>query len=147
MQVTNPQEGLWTLHVVGTAVPQGPQSYSLVANLPLDAWASAVGADETPAAASWVSTGPSHPNPSRGVARIEYTVARAGSIQLRIRDVTGRLVRAVDAQAGGPGTHRITWDGRDERGRTMPSGIYFYRAEDPADLAPSGSSRSLLLLR
>jgi hypothetical protein len=147
VQVTNPQEGLWTLHVVGTAVPQGPQSYSLVANLPLDAGASAVGADETPAAASWVSTGPSHPNPSRGVARIEYTVARAGSIQLRIRDVTGRLVRAVDAQAGGPGTHRITWDGRDERGRTMPSGIYFYRAEDPADLAPSGSSRSLLLLR
>ena len=46
---------------------------------------------------------------------------------LRVYDVAGHLVRTlVDAQRS-PGTYEARWDGRDERGRGVASGVYFYR--------------------
>jgi hypothetical protein len=145
--VLNPQEGHWILHVVGYAVPDGPQDYSVVANLPLDVGSASVdtGAGITPA--PWLQTGPSHPNPSRGTTAIEYTVSRPAALQLRIRDVTGRVVRTIEARPATAGVHQASWDGRDQGGRTLPAGIYFYRAEDAAGREASGPSRSLLLLR
>ena len=145
--VNNPQVGLWTLHVVGTTVPEGPQTYSILANLPLDESASSVEVAENGTAASWVRTGISRPNPSRGATAIEYSVTRAGAVRLLIRDVTGRTVRAFDLNAATPGVQVTNWDGRDESGRAVPSGIYFYRAQDAAGTAGDAPSRSLLLLR
>lgn len=145
--VVGPAEGLWTLHVVGYAVPDGPQDYSVVASLPLDPGSASVDADPGITPASWVQTGPSRPNPSRGMTVMEYTVAHAGALQMRIRDVTGRVVRTLEARPAAAGLHQVSWDGRDQGGRTLPSGIYFYRAEDVAGREAGGPSRSLLLLR
>jgi len=145
--VVSPAQGHWILHVDGYAVPDGPQNYSVVANLPLDLGSASVDADANLTPASWVQTGPSRPNPSRGTTAIEYSVTRAGALQLRIRDVTGRVVCSIDARPAAPGVHQATWDGRDQGGHALPSGIYFYRAEDTAGREANGPSRSLLLLR
>jgi len=146
VQVVNPQEGRWILHVVGTTVPQGPQNYSIVASHPLGVGAASVEAGEGPAPASWVATGPSRPNPFRGSTAIEYSVERPGAVQFRIRDVSGRVIRTLAAHPEAAGVHEAVWDGRDQGGNLLPSGIYFYRAEDLAGRAATGSSRSLLLL-
>ena len=70
------------------------------------------------------------PNPFSGGTAIEYVVPHESRVSLRIYNVAGRLVRTLvrDETAGGPG--QVIWDGRDEGGRALSSGVYFYRLED-----------------
>jgi hypothetical protein len=69
-----------------------------------------------------------YPNPFRGVTgtTIQYTVAEAGPIEVRIFDAAGRLVNRI-AAAARPGENHIRWDGRSWDGRVLPSGVYFYQ--------------------
>ena len=61
---------------------------------------------------------------------IAYIVpADAGNapIRISIHDACGRLVRLLVDRAQSPGRHFVSWNGRDDNGRTMPSGIYTFR--------------------
>ena len=49
------------------------------------------------------------------------------AVEVAIFDATGKRVRLLSDQVRGAGLHRVRWDGSDESGREMPSGIYFYR--------------------
>lgn len=68
------------------------------------------------------------PNPFNPSTVIRYIVpARADRVTLRIYDVEGRVVRTL---VDGPqvyGENRVTWNGRDDTGRRVASGVYFYR--------------------
>ncbi len=67
------------------------------------------------------------PNPFNPSTVIAYEVGRAGPIKLHVFDVAGRLVRTlVDANVPA-GRHTVRWDGRDEQGRQVASGRYYYR--------------------
>jgi hypothetical protein len=69
-----------------------------------------------------------HPNPSSGAVTIEYASAGVHARrELRIHDVTGRLLRRLSPGDGAadPGVVRVAWDGRDDRGRPVAAGIYF----------------------
>lgn len=74
-----------------------------------------------------------YPNPFRrgGVTTIEYSVQEACPVAVRIIDAAGRLVKEIKRNAG-PGTNTVIWNGTDEEGRRVPSGVYFYeiRASD-----------------
>jgi hypothetical protein len=65
------------------------------------------------------------PNPSNGSVRMPFTMVRGGRVRARIVDPSGRLVRSLEIGAVGAGSHAITWDGTDTRGKRLPSGIYF----------------------
>jgi hypothetical protein len=70
------------------------------------------------------------PNPFNPSTRIAYTIpegAGALPVSLRVYDLSGRLVRVLADGPEGPGTRAATWDGLDERGRSVSSGVYFYR--------------------
>ena len=68
-----------------------------------------------------------YPNPIRDAAAIRYSVASSGPVELTIFDINGRRIRTlVDAHVV-PGPHEVAWDGRDDLGAAVPSGIYFYR--------------------
>ena len=72
---------------------------------------------------------------------LAYGLPRDGRVQLDIFDVRGRRVRRLldgDAVAG---THRATWDGRDDAGRALGAGIYFVRLQTPT------GERSLRVVR
>jgi hypothetical protein len=69
----------------------------------------------------------SRPNPTTGAATLSFSLARAGEISLAIYDASGRRVRALISGPRGPGTYAARWDGRDEKGIEVPSGIYFYK--------------------
>lgn len=69
------------------------------------------------------------PNPFNPSTTIRFAVP-AGSPQpysLRIYDVRGALVRELGAGQIGGGNHEVRWDGRDERGAPVSSGVYLYR--------------------
>jgi len=70
-----------------------------------------------------------NPNPFNPSTEISYAIPTAGRVSLKIYDVRGRLVRTlVDApQAAGRFTTR--WDGRDDSGSAVASGVYVYRMQ------------------
>ncbi len=68
------------------------------------------------------------PNPFNPLTTIAYSVpADAAEIRIAVYDVAGRLVRTLAAGVAEPGRHAVTWDGRDEKGERVASGIYFVR--------------------
>lgn len=67
------------------------------------------------------------PNPAKGVVRIHYAIPHPTKVTLKIYNCLGQVVRTlVDAEQK-PGVYTIYWDGRDENGRRLAAGIYFYQ--------------------
>jgi putative hemolysin len=70
------------------------------------------------------------PNPFNPSTVIRYAIPRPGAVNLSIYDVSGRRVRVlVDSPFQGGGDHSVEWDGRDDSGNAMASGVYFSRLE------------------
>ena len=61
------------------------------------------------------------------MTRIDYTVDQEGPVYLGVFDISGRLVRTLVNRLMPSGAHSQEWDGRDNHGRSVASGIYFYR--------------------
>jgi hypothetical protein len=68
-----------------------------------------------------------HPNPFNPTTTIEYSLDAGGSVSLRVYDVSGRLVRTLVEGEKGPGAHAEVWNGRNDRGEAVSTGVYFYR--------------------
>lgn len=66
-----------------------------------------------------------HPNPFNPATTIRYTVAAAQHVEIAVHTMAGQRVRTLIAAAHQPGEHRLTWDGRDEGGRHLASGVYW----------------------
>ncbi|MCP4293423.1 MAG: T9SS type A sorting domain-containing protein [bacterium] len=69
-----------------------------------------------------------HPNPFNPRTNISFELPTPDSVVVEIYDVTGRLVRRLVQGENYPaGNHLITWNGNDDLGQTLSSGIYLYR--------------------
>ncbi|MEK7347285.1 MAG: FlgD immunoglobulin-like domain containing protein [Candidatus Eisenbacteria bacterium] len=68
---------------------------------------------------------PARPNPFLGDTEISFALPSDARASVRLFDVGGRLVRTLHDGSATAGVHRIRWDGRDDRGRTVGVGIYF----------------------
>jgi hypothetical protein len=69
-----------------------------------------------------------YPNPAyAGAAHILYRMSQASVVDVGIYDVTGQLVRKIEAGAFPGGVRRVSWDGRDEGGNPASGGIYLVR--------------------
>jgi hypothetical protein len=67
------------------------------------------------------------PSPFSRSTTVWFELARPGTVVMTIHDVTGRLVRRVEREALPAGRASLSWDGRDDSGRRLPSGSYFCR--------------------
>jgi hypothetical protein len=67
------------------------------------------------------------PNPFRESARLSWSLARAGRVELAIYSVDGRRVRTLVRGETAPGVYRTEWDGTDDAGAHMQAGVYFAR--------------------
>jgi hypothetical protein len=65
------------------------------------------------------------PNPFNPSTRIDFSLDQGGPVQLSIYDVAGRLVRTLVDENLSRGTHHRRWDGRNQAGRQVASGVYF----------------------
>ena len=68
------------------------------------------------------------PNPLTPPGHISFTLPGPAFARLELLDPSGRRVRELFSGASA-GTQRITWDGRDGRGRSLPPGLYLLRLE------------------
>jgi hypothetical protein len=68
-----------------------------------------------------------YPNPFNPATRIHFSIASGSHVSLRIYDVTGRLVRTLVDRRLAAGRRVESWNGADAAGRSVASGIYFYR--------------------
>ena len=86
---------------------------------------------------------PARPNPSSGSAVIAFALPTGAHTELAIYDVGGRRVRTLVNAIVSAGAHEQLWDGRDENGRAVPAGVYFYRLRAGDRI----SERRLILLQ
>jgi hypothetical protein len=68
-----------------------------------------------------------YPNPANGPTTISFNVPDNGRGSLKIYDCAGRLVNTLLDENLAPGKYSIRWDGRDQLGKEVPSGVYVYR--------------------
>ncbi len=69
------------------------------------------------------------PNPFNPSTTISYELNNSGEVNLQIFDVAGRLVRTLYRGSEVAGRHEKVWLGRDQAGRTVATGVYFYRLQ------------------
>ncbi len=84
-----------------------------------------------------------HPNPFNIETAIGYSLPRASVVRLTVYDLLGREVRSLVDATQSAGLHVIVWDGRDNGGSIVASGVYFYRLESD----DHAESRKMLLLK
>jgi hypothetical protein len=70
-----------------------------------------------------------HPNPFNPSTTIRYALGEAGRVRLSVYDASGRHVRTLVDGAEAAGEHTVDFDGRDDRGAALASGVYFYRLD------------------
>jgi hypothetical protein len=70
---------------------------------------------------------PARPNPFGSQVSLSYSLTAPGRADLEVYDVAGRMVRRLGGDRMEAGEHQVVWDGRDQGGRTLEPGMYFYR--------------------
>jgi hypothetical protein len=88
-----------------------------------------------------------YPNPFNSSTQISFTLAAPKLVRLDVFDLLGRRVRTLVNSRLGSGTFKIRWDGLDERGVRVASGVYIYRLSSAGQSPTRESNRKLLLLR
>jgi hypothetical protein len=68
-----------------------------------------------------------YPNPFNPVTSITYSIAKDSDVELKIFDVTGALVKTLVVGSHKKNKYKIFWDGRNNAGESVASGVYFYR--------------------
>jgi len=69
----------------------------------------------------------SYPNPFNPVMTARYHTAHPGPVRLTVYSTEGRLVRTLVSETREAGVHEATWDGTDDRGHSLASGVYYLR--------------------
>ncbi len=87
--------------------------------------------------------GQNYPNPFNPTTAIQFTVPTTGPISLSVFNILGQNVRSLIDGDMETGRHNIIWDGRDNEGRQVASGIYFYRLESSV----FNESKKMILLK
>jgi len=72
-----------------------------------------------------------YPNPFNAQTRIAFSLASPGNVKLEVFDITGKLVRKIVDARLKAGNHQVIWDGKNDSGRIVSSGIYLYRLSAP----------------
>lgn len=85
-----------------------------------------------------------YPNPFNPSTAISYSIKQTNLVQLTIYDQLGRLVRKLVNENQSADEHSVVWDGRNQSGKLVASGIYFYTLKVGEDISVS---RKMILLK
>lgn len=86
---------------------------------------------------------PNHPNPFNPGTAIRYELPEAVEVSLEVYNLAGQRVRVLAAGIQQAGVYRLGWDGRDERGAALGSGVYLLRLH----AGPFLQTRKMLLVQ
>ena len=68
-----------------------------------------------------------YPNPFNPTTTIEYCIPKAGRIDINIFNIKGQIVRELSNEYQIAGNYKIIWDGNNNQGNTVTSGVYIYQ--------------------
>ena len=85
-----------------------------------------------------------YPNPFNPETKIRYQLQEAGQVRLAIYNLLGQQVRTLVNQNQISGSHTVVWDGRDDAGEVVTSGMYFYKLKVGGAFI---ATRKMVLLR
>jgi parallel beta-helix repeat protein len=93
-----------------------------------------------------------YPNPFNPSTTIVYYLPDVGyqpaEVEMVIYNLLGQKVRILVKEKKYPGEHKVTWDGKDDNGNDLSSGIYFYKLTfSGVDLYPLVKPKKMVLLR
>jgi hypothetical protein len=83
------------------------------------------------------------PNPFNPNTTIAYSISDTRMVDVSVYDAAGHLVRTLVKETKSEGRHSVSWDGRDNDGRTATSGVYFVRLEAGSEVL----TRKIVLLK
>ncbi len=72
---------------------------------------------------------PNYPNPFNPTTTIAYSVPENSLVRITIYNTLGQQVRMLVREQKAPGSYRVTWDGKDNSGKSVASGNYIYRLQ------------------
>ena len=70
-----------------------------------------------------------YPNPFNPTTQIEFELSKASDVTLAVYDVTGKEITVLVEGHKSIGHYKVTWEGRDESGNLLPTGVYIYRLQ------------------
>ncbi len=84
-----------------------------------------------------------YPNPFNPTTNIGFRMSEVAFVELAIYDISGRLVKTLIRGNRGTGSYTVKWDGINQSGRHVSSGVYFYRLQ----AGKFTQTRKMILLR
>jgi hypothetical protein len=98
---------------------------------------------ETPDIPDTCRLSQNYPNPFNPNTTISFQIPVAGRVSLQVFDASGRLVRTLVNEYKDPGLYAVDWDGKDNNGAALVSGVYFYKIQTGA----FKETRKMVLIR
>ncbi len=68
-----------------------------------------------------------YPNPFNPSTTIEYQLPKTGNVEINIFSINGQLIKTLESIHQVAGTHSVVWDGKNNGGQTVASGLYVYQ--------------------
>ncbi|MFH1336195.1 MAG: T9SS type A sorting domain-containing protein, partial [Candidatus Zixiibacteriota bacterium] len=84
-----------------------------------------------------------HPNPFNPSTKIDFALSQSSYVTFQIYDILGRKVRTLVSQQLSSGQQSVIWDGKNDAGKDIASGIYFYQLR----IGDFSESKKMLLLK
>ncbi|MFH1842332.1 MAG: FlgD immunoglobulin-like domain containing protein, partial [bacterium] len=78
------------------------------------------------------------PNPFNPQTTITFSLPAPAPVRLSVYSVAGKRVATLLDEIREPGSHEVVWNGQNDRGRSLPSGSYFYRLETDGEFVTRG---------
>jgi len=83
-----------------------------------------------PGSASTFELSQNYPNPFNPSTRIQFAVPQTEKVKLEVYDIQGRLIKTlVDYELYQPGKYEVSWNGIDNKGNRVASGVYFAKMQ------------------
>ena len=126
-----------------SSVGDGENDYSTTMSLSK----TTTGADENLAAPSEFALQQNYPNPFNPSTEIRFSLPMDARVQLTIYNVLGRKIRTLVDENRSAGSFTVRWDGADDQGRRMASGVYLYQIDANAGAASFSATRRMIMLK
>ncbi|NOZ62135.1 MAG: T9SS type A sorting domain-containing protein [Calditrichaeota bacterium] len=84
-----------------------------------------------------------YPNPFNPETQISYTLSNAEHVSLKIYNMQGQLIRTLIDETQSAGSHSVKWDGTNDAGEKVVSGVYLYKLQAGTD----SFSRKMMLMK
>jgi len=106
-----------------------PNSFRMCANFRKPSEVREIEGGDEESSPSGFSLSQNYPNPFNPATSFQFSLSKPAYVKIEIFNIVGQRVRRLVDEKMMPGVYVVDWDGKDERGNPVSSGIYFYRMQ------------------